>query len=229
MKKTFNIEVKETIKDTFEIEAENTEEAEYLAEKGYYDGKYVLDGIDAESRDISFTDTNSPHYISDKRKQEILDELIDYVSEHTTDEKDFYNALKNIIGLTNSEMTELGIDVKREVIAKEPLQESEITFEDELIIEEDTINAYIPLYNIDIFDKFSIDEREDFEYNMYLDYNIMKDKCLIIIIEKDDSNYIQYQYEPSAEENKMLKEKLNEYCIDRDNQSLQEIIDEKEL
>ena len=229
MKKTFNIEVKETIKDTFEIEAENTEEAEYLAEKGYYDGKYVLDGIDAEGRDISFTDTNSPHYISDKRKQEILDELIDYVSEHTTDEKDFYNALKNIIGLTNSKMTELRIDVKREVIAKEPLQESEITFEDELIIEEDTINAYIPLYNIDIFDKFSIDEREDFEYNMYLDYNIMKDKCLIIIIEKDDSNYIQYQYEPSAEENKMLKEKLNEYCIDRDNQSLQEIIDEKEL
>ena len=229
MKKTFNIEVKETIKDTFEIEAENTEEAEYLAEKGYYDGKYILDGIDAESRDISFTDTNRLHYISDKRKQEILDELIDYVSEHTTDENDFYNALKNIIGLTNSEMTELRIDVKREVISREPLQESEITFEDELIIEENTINAYIPLYYIDIFDKFSIDEREDFEYNMYLDYNIMTDKCLIIIIEKDDSNYIQYQYEPSAEENKMLKEKLNEYCIDRDNQSLKEIIDEKEL
>lgn len=229
MKKIFNIEIKETIKDTFEIEAENTEEAEYLAEKGYYDGKYILDGMDAGSRDISFTDTNSPHYISDKRKQKIVDKLIDYVSEHTTNEKDFYNELKNIIGLTNSEITELRIDVKREVIAKEPLQESEITFEDELIIEEDTINAYIPLYYIDIFDKFSIEKREYFEYDLYLDYNIMTDKCLINIIEKDDSNYIQYQYEPSVEENRMLREKLNEYCIQNENQSLEEIIEEKEL
>ena len=50
--------------------------------------------------------------ISDKRKQQIFDNLIDYVSEHTTDEKDFYYSLRDIIGLTNEEMTQLGIDVK---------------------------------------------------------------------------------------------------------------------
>ena len=57
-------------------------------------------------------DKSSPQYISDKRKQQIFDNLIDYVSEHTTDEKDFYYSLRDIIGLTNEEMTQLGIDVK---------------------------------------------------------------------------------------------------------------------
>lgn len=227
MKKLFNVEIKEVLQDTFEIEAENSEEAEYLAEKGYYDGKYILDVADVERRDLSFTDKNSPRYISDKRRQKIFDELIDYVSEHTIDEKDFYNTLKNIIGLTNSEMTQLGIDVKREVILTEPLQESEITFEDELIIEDNKINAYIPLYYIDIFKKFAIDEREGFEYNLYLDYDSITEKCIMTIIEKDDSNYIQYQYEPSDEENKMLKEKLNEYCLERENQTLEDMIEEE--
>ena len=50
--------------------------------------------------------------ISDKRKQQIFDNLIDYVFEHTTDERDFYYSLRDIIGLTNEEMTQLGIDVK---------------------------------------------------------------------------------------------------------------------
>ena len=57
-------------------------------------------------------DKSSPQYISDKRKQQIFDNLIDYVFEHTTDERDFYYSLRDIIGLTNGEMTQLGIDVK---------------------------------------------------------------------------------------------------------------------
>ncbi len=110
MKKLFNIEIKEVLKDTFEIEAENREQAEYLAEKGYYDGDYILDGIEPETRELSFNDINDPNYISDKRKDEIFDELIDYVFEHTYDDKDFYNALKNIIGLTDNEICKLGIE-----------------------------------------------------------------------------------------------------------------------
>lgn len=227
MKKLFNIEIKEVIQDTFEIEAENSEEAEYLAEKGYYDGKYILDVVDVESRNLTFIDKNSPHYISDKRKDEIFNQLIDYVSEHTTDEKDFYNALKNIIGLSNNEMTELGIEVKIEVSAISSLQESEIAFEDEILFEDNNINVYIPLYYIDIFEKFSINERDGFEYNLYLDYDTITEKCLMTIIEKDDSNYIQYQYKPSDEENRMLKDKLNEYCIEREKQTLEELIEEE--
>ena len=227
MKKLFNVEIKEVIQDTFEIEAENSEEAEYLAEKGYYDGNYVLDVIDAEHRDLSFTDKNSPHYISDKRRIKIFDKLIDYVSEHTIDEKDFFNALTNIIGLNNNEITELGIEVKREITTITPLQESEIVFEDEIIFKDNNINVYIPLYYIDIFQKFSIDERSNFEYNLYLDYDTITEKCIMTIIEKDDSNYIQYQYEPSDGENKMLKERLNEYCMERENQTLEDLIEEE--
>lgn len=112
MKKLYTIEIKEVLKETFEIEAENREEAEYLAEKGYYDGNYILDGIKPETREISFNDINNPNYISDKRKDKIFDELIDYVFEHTCDDKDFYNALKNIIGLTNNEICTLGIEIE---------------------------------------------------------------------------------------------------------------------
>ena len=57
-------------------------------------------------------DKSSSQYITDKRKQQIFDNLIDYVFEHTTDEKDFYYSLRDIIGLTNGEMAQLGIDVK---------------------------------------------------------------------------------------------------------------------
>lgn len=47
-----------------------------------------------------------------ERKDEIFNELINYVSEHCVDEKDFYNALIHIIGLNNEEIEELGIDVE---------------------------------------------------------------------------------------------------------------------
>lgn len=228
MKKLFNVEIKEVIQDTFEIEAENSEEAEYLAEKGYYDGNYVLDVVDAGYRELTFTDTNSSQYISDKRKQEIFDELIDYVSEHCIDEKDFYNSLKDIIGLSDNEITTLGIDVTREVEAKAPLNESEIVFDDEIIINDSkTINAYIPLYYIDIFDKFGIEEKEGSEYNLYLDYDIEFKDSKLSIIEKNDNTYVEYEYIPSKEECSMLIRKLNEYCIERCNQTLEEMIDEE--
>ncbi len=227
MKKLFNIEIKETISDIFEIEAESSGEAEYLAEKGYYDGEYILDGLNEQKRKFNCIDINSPMYISNQRKEQILTELLDYVFEHSTDEKDYYNSLKNIIGLTDSEMTELGIDVKRQLKEITPLQSSEIEFEDELLIEDEKINAYIPLYNIDIFEKFNLKQREDSEYNLYLDYDIQKEKSNITIIEKNDVGDIEYEYETSDVENQMLKEKLDKYCMQRYKQSLKEMIEEE--
>lgn len=228
MKKKFYVEIKEVIQDTFEIEADSSEQAEYLAEKGYYDGKLILDKVDAEKAEISFTDINGLRYMSDSRKQEILDELINYVSEHTIDEKDFYNSLKDIIGLSNNEITQLGIEVKRELETATPLLESEIVFEDELIFnDKEIINAYIPLYYIDIFEKFGIEELEDSEYNLYLDYDIGTEETKISLIEKNDNQYIEYEYNPSNQECNMLRKKLNEYCITEFNQTLEEMIEEE--
>lgn len=228
MKKLFKIEIKETISDIFEIEAESSEKAEYLAEKGFYDGDNILDGLNEQKREFSCTDIESTRYISEDRKKSIFWELIDYVREHSIDEKDYYNALKNIICLTDSEITELGIDVKRQLVEITPLQSSEIEFEDELLNEDNKINAYIPLYNIDIFEKFAIKEQEGFEYNMYLDYYKDEDKSVITITEKNDTKYAIYEYETSIEENEMLKSKLDEYCKSQYNQSMEEFINAEE-
>lgn len=47
-----------------------------------------------------------------ERKEEIFNELINYVSEHCVDENDFYHALTHIIGLSDEEIEELNIDVE---------------------------------------------------------------------------------------------------------------------
>ena len=109
MKKIFKVEIKEVLKETFEIEAESSQEAEYIAEKGYYDGKYILDNVECSK--VSFKDMESNQYMSDERKDEIFNNLIEYVDDHTVDEKDFYNALINIIGLSDKEINAMGIDV----------------------------------------------------------------------------------------------------------------------
>lgn len=231
MKKIFNIEIKETMNDIFEIEAESSGEAEYLAEKGFYDGEYILDSVEPGHRELTFCDIESSHYISDDRKKSIFWKLIDYVREHTIDEKDYYRALKNTIRLTDSEITELGIDVKRQLIEIAPLQNSEIEFEDELTIEyskNTRINAYIPLYYINIFEKFALKKQEGFEYNMYLDYYKDENKSVITITEKNDTKYAIYEYETSSVENEMLKNKLDEYCKSQYNQSIEEFMDNEE-
>ena len=61
MKKIFNIEIKETMNDIFEIEAESSGEAEYLAEKGFYDGEYILDSVEPGHRELTFCDIESSH------------------------------------------------------------------------------------------------------------------------------------------------------------------------
>lgn len=114
------------------------------------------------------------------------------------------------------------------LIEVKPLENSEIEFEDELLIEKDEINAYIPLCKINLFEKFELEERDGFEYNMYLDYCMSENKSFITIIEKDDSHYFTYRYETSYEENEMLKEKLNAYCRILYNQSLEEIMNDEE-
>ena len=229
MRKLYKIEIKETISDIVEIEAESSSDAEYKAGEEFYDGKHILDGIYPQNKELTCKDIESPSYISEKRKEEIFDELIDYVSEHTIDEKDFYNALRNIIGLTNEEITELGIEVTRELIAIEPLRDEEIVFEDGIMVSDDrSLNAYIPLYYIDIFKKFNIKEKEDVEYNLYLNYYRDEDKSIISIIEKNEKRDIEYQYEASGPENSMLREKLNNYCIEISGQTIEECFEDEE-
>ena len=47
--------------------------------------------------------------IDEKRKNEILNELIDYVSVHCATEEDEYHAFRYIIGLSKEEMNELNL------------------------------------------------------------------------------------------------------------------------
>lgn len=53
--------------------------------------------------------------IFDDRKNEIFNKLVDYVFEHTDNDKEFYNALTSIIGLTDDEIESLEIDVSSEI------------------------------------------------------------------------------------------------------------------
>lgn len=50
--------------------------------------------------------------ISAERKEKIFRNLIDYVSEHTINNTDFYNALTNIIGLSDYEIAALDIEIE---------------------------------------------------------------------------------------------------------------------
>lgn len=230
MKKLYKIEIKETISDVVEIEAESSSEAEYEAGEEYYDGKYILDGVYPQNKELTCKDIESPSYISEKRKKEIFNELIDYVHEHTVNEKDFYNALKNVIRLTDEEMTALDIDVTRELIAIEPLKDEEIVFEDGIMVEDDcSLNVYIPLYYIDIFKKFNIKEKEYVEYNLYLNYYKNEDKSIMSIIEKNEKRNIEYHYEVSIPENNMLKEKLNKYCMETTGKTIEDYFEEEEI
>lgn len=48
-------------------------------------------------------------FITEQRKEEIFNHLMDYVFEHCSDDKEVYNTLTNIIGLNDEEIEELGI------------------------------------------------------------------------------------------------------------------------
>ena len=201
-----------------------------------YDEMCILDFENKESLKERFTlleyqlseEQKTESSISYQRKEKIMDELFNYVHEHTTDEQDYYFALKNIIGLTDYEIAKLNLDVERHLEETSTLKENEITFEDEIIFQDEMINAYIPLYYIDIFEKFGIVEQENTQYDLYLDYNTKEDTCNLIIIEKNDDMYAKYEYEPYYEEDEMLKEKLNEYCQLTLNKTLKEVVEELE-
>lgn len=58
-----------------------------------------------------------------KRKEEIFNKLIDYVSEHCSTEEDEYIAFTKIIGLTKEEINELGIEFEKNYSELENEQE----------------------------------------------------------------------------------------------------------
>lgn len=48
--------------------------------------------------------------MTNERKNEIIFNLLEYVSEHCSTEEEEKHAFKNIIGLNNEELKEFGID-----------------------------------------------------------------------------------------------------------------------
>ncbi|MCI9016120.1 MAG: hypothetical protein HFJ53_03005 [Clostridia bacterium] len=58
-----------------------------------------------------------------KRKEEIFNKLVGYVSEHCSTEEDEYIAFTKIIGLTKEEMNELGIEFEKNYSELEDEQE----------------------------------------------------------------------------------------------------------
>lgn len=66
--------------------------------------------IDLEkSNDNEFSDIEIKTLITEERKEEIFNHLMDYVFNHCIDDKEVYTALTDIIGLNDEEIKELGI------------------------------------------------------------------------------------------------------------------------
>lgn len=60
-----------------------------------------------------------------ERKNEIFNELLNYVSEHCRSEVDEYHAFRSIIGLSNEEIEELGISFSKDISEIENEMEEE--------------------------------------------------------------------------------------------------------
>lgn len=104
--------------------------------------------------------------------------------------------------------------------------ESEIEFDDEVIIEGKEINAYISTSYIDLTEKFGLEYEEDSHYNIYLNYKCLEKKMSIDIVKIKDENRKYYKYIPTKEEKTMLIKKLEVYIEKNYNQSIEELIEE---
>ena len=112
--------------------------------------------------------------------------------------------------------------------ANSPIVQDEIKFEQEIMIENDGINAYISTENINLNEKFNLEYKEDSYYDMYLKYNYIKNKIYIEIVYVSDESRKYYSYNPNSEERKILIYKLNEYIKETYNQTIEEFIQESE-
>lgn len=112
--------------------------------------------------------------------------------------------------------------------ANSQIVQDEIEFEQEVMIEADGINAYISTANIDLNKKFNLRYEKDTYYDMYLNYNYLKNNIYIVIVHVSDESRKYYRYNPNREERKVLMDKLNKYIKEIYNQTIEEFIQESE-
>lgn len=112
--------------------------------------------------------------------------------------------------------------------ANSKIVQEEIEFEQEVQVEIDGINAYISTANIDLNKKFGLQYEDDTYYDMYLNYNYLKNTIYIVIVHVSDESRKYYRYNPNHEERKVLIDKLNKYTKEKYNQTIEEFIQESE-
>ena len=112
--------------------------------------------------------------------------------------------------------------------ANSQIVQDEIEFEQEVMIEIDGINAYISTANIDLNKKFNLKYEENTYYDMYLNYNYLKNNIYIVIVCVSDETRTYYRYKPNHEERQVLMDKLKKYIKETYNQTIEEFIQESE-
>ena len=63
--------------------------------------------------------------MTDKRKEELLNACIGWICEVVSKNEDLYSSLHNVIGLSDSEIEEVGIDYLNEYFTDEPVTDNE--------------------------------------------------------------------------------------------------------
>lgn len=110
------------------------------------------------------------------------------------------------------------------------IKSDEIWFEDGIIIENGIINALTTLDGGKVEDIFGLKELNyDIDYyDVYLNFDLIKQRCEICIIAVEDENRTYYKYLPREEEKDILKKALEEYVKSYEGKSIQEILEDME-
>lgn len=110
------------------------------------------------------------------------------------------------------------------------IKEEDVNFEDEILIEENIINALTTMGKTEIKNIFGLEELKSDEdyYDVYLDYNYENNKCEINIVAVTDNDRLYHKYIPSLQEQEILKNKLENYILVHDGKSMQELINENQ-
>lgn len=110
------------------------------------------------------------------------------------------------------------------------IQETEVGFEDGIIIKNGVINALLTMDAGQIESNFDLKELnydEDY-YDVYLDYDSKNDSCEITIVAVEDDNRHYYTYLPKPEEKEMLKASLEKYVKSIEGKNIRELVAEEQ-
>lgn len=114
--------------------------------------------------------------------------------------------------------------MSKKIKANSILLENEIEFIEEVIIEEQKINAYVSTEHLNIEEKFGLKYEDDIYYDMYLNYKYLENKVFIDIVKVEDKGRKYYTYNPTKKEEKMLIKKLETYIEKTYNQNIKDFI-----